>query len=65
MVLPDAEFLRGAIDFGERIERDHFLDREAAGDDVVDEERDELLRHAVALDHATHGAAVLQERHLK
>ena len=65
MVLAGAQFLRGAIDLGERIERDHFLDRETAGDDVVDEQRDELLRHAVALDHAAHGAAVLQKRHLE
>ena len=65
MVLPALEFSCGAVDLGKRIKRNHLLDRETAGHDVVDEQRDELLRHAIALDNAAHGPAVLQERRLK
>ena len=51
-----------SVDIGEIVERDRALDREFSGDDVVCQLRDELLRHAIALDDATHSAAVLQKR---
>ena len=55
----------GAVDVGEIVKCDQALDRKAAGGDVVDQRGDELLRHAVALDDAAHGAAVLQKRRLE
>ena len=50
---------------GKWIERDHSVDREAAGHDVINHQRYELFRHAVALDHATHRPPVLQKWCLK
>ena len=64
MVLPLAEFRRGAVDVGEIVEGDQILERKLAGHHVVDQLRDELLGHAVALDHAAQAAAVLDPFHL-
>ena len=55
----------GAVDVGEVVARDEPVEREAARHEQIDEARDELARVAVALDHAAHGAAALQPRHLE
>ena len=63
--MPSLNSVRGPIDVGQRIKSDHAFDRETPGDDVVHQQRYELFRHAVALDHAADGSAVLQERRLE
>src|SRR5262245_65798899 len=55
--------LRSAIDVGERIERDHPLDRQLSLHQEIDEPRDEFGWMALALDDAAHHPAELQERH--
>ena len=57
--------LRGPIDTGKIVEGNHALDRHLPSHEQVDEPGDELLRAALALDHAVDNAAELQEGHFE
>ena len=58
-------FIGRVVDVDKIVVRYHLLDRKTPGHDVIDQQGDELLRYAVALDDAAHGAPVLQEGRLE
>src|SRR6516164_11059118 len=54
-----------AVDVAKIVARDKPVERHSARHKKIDEARDEVPRSTVALDHAPHGPAALQPRHLE
>src|SRR6266436_6698855 len=54
-----------AVDVGKIVTRDEPVEPHPARHEKIDEARDEVSRSAIALDHAAHNPAALQEAHLR